>query len=92
MKVAKSIRYISQILISLFVISLLLPFFIFLNIGEYSNNEFCNGVLPLQISDEATFEYQSIPIYPETQNILCLGKIIGVESSVNTVQKVFLGI
>ena len=91
MKVAKSIRYISQILISLFVISLLLPFFIFLNIGEYSNNEFCNGVLPLQISDEATFEYQSIPIYPETQNILCLGKIIGVESSVNTVQKVFLG-
>ena len=91
MKVAKSIKYISQVLIFFFVLSLLFPFFIFLNIGEYSNNDFCNGVSPIEISDEANFEYMSIPIFPETQNIFCLGKIVEIQNSKNFGQKVILG-
>jgi len=79
-------KHIFKIYIVALTAFLILPFYIFVNQSSDSFNCLNEKNNTFQESDilETYIEYESISIFPEYKNILCLGKIINLESNNNT--------
>lgn len=76
-----------KIYIVILIIFLTLPFYIYVN--QNSNSFECSVEKNITFQEyevrKANIQYESISIFPEYKNILCIGKIINIESNNNTV-------
>lgn len=76
-----------KIYVVILIIFLTLPFYIYVN--QNSNSFECSVEKNITLQEyevrKANIQYESISIFPEYKNILCIGKIINIESNNNTV-------
>ena len=88
-------KHVFKIYIATLLIFLFLPFYIFVNQGSDSleclENEYTT-FYEYEVKKTNT-QYESISIFPEYKNILCLGKIIDLQSNSDTlfVKRAFSG-